>query len=284
MTNKADLPFLLTLLEDDSPIVQQEVRKALLHFGTSLERVLQPYKAQMSEVQKKIITLLCAKAFEDKYGQDWLSWLDMENEKEALEHALVQIAYLDYSKDAYLISESLDELATEFMYLTEKKSTENLMQFLFQVKGFSSPVGEPAQPIHNNLLYVLDNKCGSQIALSCLAILVGWRAGLDLHGINIQGNFIAISFGEQEMQMYNSFNQGKPLARASVIYIEEAFRRNQIAPYNIKADTHEIILEILKSGIEESYRQDDELEAGRYEELFADLHNELKRRDLTREE
>lgn len=284
MTNKADLPFLLTLLEDDSPVVQEEVRNALLGFGTSLEKVLQPFKDLLTKEQEEVVSFLCAKAFEDKYGQDWLSWLDMDNEKEALENALVQIAYLDYSKDAYLISESLDELAKEFMYLTEKKNTSNLMQFLFQVKGFSSPIGEPILPIHNNLLYVLDNQCGSQIALSCLAILVGSRAGLDLHGINIQGNFIAISFGEQEMQMYNSFNEGKPLARASVIYIEEAFRRNQIAPYNIKADTHEIVMEILKSGIEESYRQDDELEAARYEELFSDLHDELKRRDLAREE
>ncbi|MEL6253278.1 MAG: transglutaminase family protein [Bacteroidota bacterium] len=280
MTNKADLPFLLTLLEDDSTVVQKEVQKALLNYGTSLERVIEPYKAQLSDLQNEILSFLCAQAFEEKYGQDWLGWLDMQNDKEALEHALVQLAYLDYSKDAYLISESLDELAAEYNAYSENKSASDLMEFLFQVKGFTSPHGETDLPIHNNLLYVIDNHRGSQIALSCLAILVGSRAGLDLHGINIQGNFIAISFGEQEMQMYNSFNQGKPLARASVIYIEEAFRRNQIAPYNIKATTHEIVLDILTAGIEESYRQEDEFEAERYKELHADLSDELNRRGL----
>ncbi|MEM6801966.1 MAG: transglutaminase family protein [Bacteroidota bacterium] len=280
MTNKADLPFLISLLEDDSPIVQNEVRQALLAYGTSLERELEPYKARMTDLQSEMVSYLCAQAFENKYGQDWLAWLDMGGDKEALEHALVQLAYLDFSKDAYLISESLDELALEYQAYSKENSVSELMYFLFQYKAFRSPVGEPGLPIHNNLLYVLENGYGSQIALSCLAILVGSRSGLELHGINIQGNFIAISFGEQEMQMYNSFNKGKPLARASVIYIEEAFRRNQIAPYNIKAKTHEIVIDILKSGIEESYRQNDELEAGRYEELFEDLSDELKRRNL----
>ncbi|MEM8890170.1 MAG: hypothetical protein AAGD28_19505, partial [Bacteroidota bacterium] len=62
MTNKADLPFLLTLLEDDSTVVQKEVQKALLAYGTSLERVIEPYKAQLSDLQNEILSFLCAQA------------------------------------------------------------------------------------------------------------------------------------------------------------------------------------------------------------------------------
>ena len=114
------------------------------------------------------------------------------------------------------------------------------------------------------------------MSLSCLAILVGWRVGIDLDGISIQGNFMAMMVEGNSMQMFNSFNKGKPLARASVMYIEEAFRRNDIPPQKMKAQVFEIVLQILKSAIDNFHRKGKVQQKENYLNLYKSLVKELE--------
>ena len=278
MSNRKDLPFLLALLDDSSRMVRDHVREVLLNYGASLEVEAAPYLADLNEIQQEELEKICSQIFESSFSSGWTGWLDMQNSKASLECALVHLSQIAFGQEAYEISDDLDTLARLFEEESGGGNVEDLMRFLFQEMGFTSPLEEAHSHLHDNLAYVLKERQGSQIALSCIAILVGYRVGLDLHGISIQGNFIAISFEDQQLQMYNSFNQGKPLARASVIYIEEAFRRNQTAPHDMKAEVHEIVMQILKRTIDAHHRDGNEAEAKQYVEIYKSLLDELRQR------
>ncbi|MCB0836549.1 MAG: hypothetical protein KDD63_22965 [Bacteroidetes bacterium] len=280
MPNRKDLPFLLSLLEDDSRIVREQVKSALIEFGNELEQIVAPYFKQLDNESKEKIALICDEIRQIEFSSTWLSWLDIKDSKSSLEYALIRLAYFEFGSRAFLIEDILTQLSNEFLHSGLERTPANLMAFLFQHKGFRSPRKDDNNYLNHNLLYVITNKEGSQVLLSCLAIILGARVGLQLDGINIQGNFMAFSYEEKKMQMFNSFNKGKPLARASVIYIEEAFRRNQIAPLQMKACVHEIILQVIKGIVEAHHVNGDSDSAKEYIDLYSILSNTLKERNI----
>lgn len=280
MPHRDDLPFLLKLLEDESPIVQSQVHEALRSYGPRLDQEVIPYLIGLEPEIVEKVRNFCQELRSEEFSDTWLGWLDMEDEKAALEYVLIRLALFENGSLAYSIPQILDELGEEFLRTGCPINAASLMEFLFQRKAFRSPTLEDNNHLYDNLLFVLKSHQGSQLALSCLAILVGNRVGVHLDGINIQGNFMAISFENENMAMFNSFNLGKPLARASVMYIEEAFRRNQIAPFHMKARVHEIVTQILKNAIDIHQKKTKLNEAKQFILLYKELLSELKSRNL----
>jgi hypothetical protein len=280
MPSRKDLPFLLSLLEDDSRIVREEVESALMSFGNELEQVVAPHFKQLDDESKEKVAIICDRIRQIEFSSTWLAWLDIKDSRSSLEYALIRLSYFEYGSRAFLIEDILTHLAQEFLDSGMEINSTNLMIFLFQHKGFQSPQKDDNNYLNHNFLYVMTHKEGSQVLLSSLAIVLGARVGLKLDGINIQGNFMAFSYEKKKMQMYNSFNKGKPLARASQMYIEEAFRRNQMAPVQMKAGVHEIVLQVIKAIIEAHHLDGDSCSAREYIDLYNILINTLKEKEI----
>lgn len=280
MPNRKDLPFLLSLLEDESPVVQDQIRAALLSFGSDLANEVLPFKHKLDAYSLSVLEEIFDELHCTQYGGDWMSWIGLGEGKDVLEQALTGLAALDFSGQETRISEHLDALASEFLSVNRSCDVPTLMNFLFQEKSFRSPADGEQNHLFDNLLYVLDHGEGSQITLSCIAILVGNRIGIELHGISIQGNFMPISFNEHSLQMYNAFNKGRPLARASVMYIEEAFRRNQVPPKEMKAQVHEVVLQILRKTIDILHRKNKHKDAHEYVERYRAVVEKLREHGL----
>ncbi|MFK7925303.1 MAG: transglutaminase family protein [Bacteroidia bacterium] len=278
MPDRKDLPFLLSLLEDDSHDVRNEVLTALTSFGNDLPEMVKPFLSQIEGESLEILEHILGPLNKMEYEENWLDWLDIVNPKQSLEYALIQLSYLEYGSEAYLLGEDLDELAERFSNTYPNGKASDLMEFLFQKENFRSPLEGTESHLHDNLIFVMRTRRGSQVALSCLAILVGWRVEIHLEGVMIQGNFMAMTFEDQKMLMFNSFNKGKPLARASVMYIEEAFRRNQVPPKEMKAQVHEIVIQILKSSVDIHHRRGQKETASLYVERYQTLLTEMNER------
>lgn len=278
MPDRKDLPFLLSLLEDDSHDVRNEVLTALTSFGNDLPEMVKPFLSQIEGESLEILEHILGPLNKMEYEENWLDWLDIVNPKQSLEYALIQLSYLEYGSEAYLLGEDLDELAERFSNTYPNGKASDLMEFLFQNENFRSPLEGTESHLHDNLIFVMRTRRGSQVALSCLAILVGWRVEIHLEGVMIQGNFMAMTFEDQKMLMFNSFNKGKPLARASVMYIEEAFRRNQVPPKEMKAQVHEIVIQILKSSVDIHHRRGQKETASLYVERYQTLLTEMNER------
>lgn len=281
MPDRKDLPFILSLLEDDSYEVRNEVLSALNAYGTQLQEDVKPFLSTLADGDLLILNgILQHYDEEEELAESWMEWLDIINPKQSLEYAMIQLSFLEYGAEAFLMGEDLDQLAESFEDRYPKGSVQDLMNFLFFEEKFRPPVEGTESHLHDNLTYVLKTRRGSQLMLTCMTILVGWRAGIDLDCISIQGNYMTMTFEGREMVVFNSYNKGKPLARASVMYIEEAFRRNNIPPQKIKSEVHEIVLQILKNTLADHPRNSLESNIEGYKEMYRLLLVELKSRNL----
>jgi regulator of sirC expression with transglutaminase-like and TPR domain len=275
------LPFLLRLLEDDSRVVREEVSRALISYGPNLLPLSQPFRSTMDPDSLSALEEILDEIGEIAFGGGWMDWLDLGNTKEGLEEALISLSELEFPEQSQRIPDYLNQLAEQYTGWAEEITVSSLMEFLFQVAGFGPSQDGSYTHLHENLLHVLDKREGNQVSLSCIAILIGDRVGLDLGGISIQGNFMPISFENEELQMFNSFNQGRPLARASIMYIEEAYRRNQLSPLQMKAQVYEVVIQLMRNTIDHLHRANHHEKAQEYVERFRALSQRLSNQDLT---
>lgn len=280
MPNRKDLPFLLALLDDEATLVRQEVVLALKRFGPALEDEVRPYYHELDPYRQELLEEVLDTVRRDFLGSDWMSWLDLGNSKTALEAALVSLSRLVMPGAADRIGSQLDTLAQRYLATEGEKDVASLLAFLLGPAHFRLAREDRRDLRHDMLAYVLKSRVGSPLSLTCLAVLVGERAGVDLYGIVIQGHFMPISFNEGLLRMYNLENHGKPVDRSSVMYIEEALRRNQILPQEMSVSVSEVAMTVLRNAIDHLLHQRRHREAHQYVLRYKSLAQELRNRNI----
>lgn len=279
MPSREDLPFLLALLDDDAPEVRRQIAAALSAFGDDLPILIQPYWGQLNSTQIQCLTELCNEAGVEPLAGSWLAWLGQDGFHEALEQAMIHLSQVVYGPPAEYLSFWLDRLAQRFRQFSPERHSTALMQFLFEEQGFTC-IPEPRYTHEQDLLFhVLAKNSGSPTALTCLAILVGRRVGIDLHGVFIRGHFVSMTY-ETQMQMFNANDLGKPHSRSSAIFLEEALRRNCTWLREMRAPVFEIVNRILQQVIRSLSEQPQCEPLRQYQRFQQELSLELKRRGL----
>jgi regulator of sirC expression with transglutaminase-like and TPR domain len=89
---------------------------------------------------------------------------------------------------------------------------DGLCRYLFHEMGFHGNAREYYDPRNSYLNEVLDRRTGIPISLSAVAMAVGGRAGLEIHGVGLPGHFIvkAVQGGREEF--FDPFHGGRRLA------------------------------------------------------------------------
>lgn len=100
----------------------------------------------------------------------------------------------------------LDELAARL----GRADVHALRRFLFEEEGFAGNAGDYYDPRNSCLNDVLDRRLGIPITLSVLAIEVGRRLGITVHGVGLPGHFMAAANGV----LFDPFNGGAAVSRA----------------------------------------------------------------------
>ncbi len=85
-----------------------------------------------------------------------------------------------------------------------------LRRFLFEDEGFAGNADDYYDPRNSCLNDVLDRRLGIPITLCVLAIEVGRRVGLVVHGVGLPGHFMASAEGI----LFDPFNAGAAVSRA----------------------------------------------------------------------
>jgi hypothetical protein len=278
MPHHKDLPFLMALLDDDTSAVRQKVIVELQAFGTDLRALTRPYWPGLDGRQRQLLEDILAGIDAQRLKDSWLSWLDQEDFYQALEQAMVSLSELEYGAGASLTCEWLDKLAYQFQNETTAFSSHALMHFLFEEKRLKCVPEHKQDFQHDLLFYIAQHGEGSQTALTCLALLVGKRVGIDLHGIFIRGHFMSMACQDTHLKMYNVHYGGKPLSRSSALYMEEALRRNCTWPSEMRAPVFEIIHQILQQNVALLDHRCDYPQASRYQGYLQELTQELHQR------
>jgi regulator of sirC expression with transglutaminase-like and TPR domain len=209
MPDPKQLPFLIRLLEDDTPAIRKTVLQELSAFGSSLEDELAGMGLMLSPEGADLL-----KAFGSEKNQMWLkevwpAWFCLGDEKEKLEAALGTIAeYLENRLRPGKLRVLLDDLATEYRTRHKTSDVRDLSRFLFSTKNLVGDRHDYYNPQNSNLLYVIEQGKGIPISLVSIFILVGRRLGIPIEGCNFPGHFLAITSELDKPLVIDCFNGG----------------------------------------------------------------------------
>lgn len=249
MPSRKHLPTLLYLLEDPNTTVRQEVMTALRSFGTDLERQSLPFAHILTDDTRPIWEQLIQDIREEAIEASWLSWITIRTDYEALEQALINLSHVEFGNEAYSITSILHDLTKGFGQWTDQYTVPHLMAYMFGQVDYQVIEEIERVPHHDNLLYVLNKRRGSQMMISAIALILAHRLGMRLDGIFIQGHFLLLEANGTEIHLFNAKHNGAQMARSSAIYIEEAFRRNCLTLDEMKATVPEMVGDILNNYI-----------------------------------
>ncbi len=211
MPNSHQLPHVIKLLDDDSPIVQESIMKELTSFGPSLEQELARLNIALSEQQRQLMNNLLESYKRNWFRESWKLWKESEYDKQKLEGALTLISEFQYGHLYEVkVGTLLDQLAEEFSQKFSFGTPRELANFLFRIKAMRGAMPEDYHnPLNSNLTYVIQQKRGIPLSLASIFILVGHRVGFDIEGINFPGHFLARARIGETMYIVDCFGGGR---------------------------------------------------------------------------
>lgn len=210
MTQPGELEHLIRLLDDESEIVRGVVVERLASYGPSLEDELRRQHISLSAHERKIMDDLVSEGARAAFQSRWRRWFQMTDDKAMLESALGLIAeYQLGSRYPFTLSRLLDDLATEYTSTHKRKDARSLARFLFKKKNLGgAPQDDFNNPLNSNLIYVIQQRKGLPISLSCVFILVGKRIGLEIEGCNLPGHFLTTAMAGNKKVLVDCYLGG----------------------------------------------------------------------------
>lgn len=210
MEKRDQLKYLLSLVDDDTSEVRDEVLKELGSYGMALEEDIQEYSNILTDQRLNLIQPLIDQNRRIQLKQYWGTWINTPDEIEKIERALTLISCFHYGfRDIYELPNLLEDLSEEFLIKRPYGDELDLANFLFQEKGLRGAKENYYNPFHSNPLYTIKEKKGLPITLAVIYILTGNRLGYEIKGCNFPGHFLAKFRSEKEIILVDCFNGGK---------------------------------------------------------------------------
>jgi hemimethylated DNA binding protein len=273
------LPFILTLLDDESPSVRAELQRQLQSLGDGLKIELARLAVPPNGSQRRLLQNLMESEGRAWLRRVWPVWLQMPDNMEALEKACALISEFQtgyiFPADLSIV---LDELAEEYRQQHRWPDAMSLAAFLFKEKGLKGNQADYFNPLNSDLVYVIREKRGIPLSLACVFILVGWRLGLEISGCHFPGHFLARVREGGRDYLVDCFNGGvevdsKVVANAS---LGEGGQASLAAVMDSAATPRSVVVRMLRNlakAYEEGHKSDDLA-------LIAELSVRLEQDDL----
>jgi hypothetical protein len=226
MADRSQLPYLVQLLDDDSPNVREHIIRELLTFGPNLEEELHELCSVLTHRQRSVVkNILCVYRDAVMLRQAWREWPNQLREIEKLERACELLSSIQYGWiPPVRLSDLLDDLAGGFLASGLATDPVGLSRYLFtrQLRG---NVDDYYNPLNCNLVHVIESGKGLPISLAIVFMLVGRRVGLDIEGCSVPGHFLARAVINDREMFFDCFNRGRVLTPA-----ETEERRSSLPP------------------------------------------------------
>jgi hypothetical protein len=225
MPDPEQLPWLLELLDDMSPVTRGALRREFAAWGEALPEILEGLEKPPGPEKMLQISAVLAEHHREWLRAVWPGWYGIEDEIERLEAAMALLAEFQNSLTLWHIErtarygrslcEQLDHLADEFIRWREAPAARgtvlrpaalDLAEFLFVEKGFTGDREHYYHPENSNLYHVLRTRRGRPLSLALVYMLTGRRVGLAIYGCNWPGHFYAQTEIEGGLYLVDAFN------------------------------------------------------------------------------
>ena len=209
MPDPKQLPYLLSLLDDDNEVVQAELTRELNAYGEGLKTELARLSTPPTLTQRKNLQRLTQESSRAWLRSQWPLWMQERNEVIALEKALGLISEFQtgfiYPGDLSLM---LDDLAVLCKDKYPDADSRQLAHYLFKELSIKGAQVDYNNPLNSGLVHVIQEKRGIPLSMSAVYILTGARLGLHIEGCNFPGHFLARVVENGEATLVDCFNGG----------------------------------------------------------------------------
>lgn len=220
MVKERELPYLISLVDDETEEVRDKVFRELENYGIGLEKDIENMDVPLDEQTYKLIEPIIQENRKKYIAENWDAWTNLDDEYDRLEKAMSLLASFHYGdKPEYDLSKLLDDIAGEFRQKYVLGTEIELVKFLFKEKKFIGEKEDYYNPLNSNLTYVLLNKRGIPISLASVLMLIGRRLGMNIEGCNFPGHFLAKLNFENNIILIDCFNSGKLIYEKDISYM-----------------------------------------------------------------
>lgn len=262
MPGPALLEHLIPLLDDESPVVQEALRRELTGIRKDLPERLKALDRPLSSEEEQHVARLLEPARKAELEETWLRWRWLDQPNAQLEEGIAQIsAYLsNWRTQPGDLALRLDALAEEAYRDHGQMDARELSEWLFAMHEgtvrFRGNSKGYYQASNSNLFWVLDTGLGNPISLCCLYRLLGHRFGLDIQGCNFPGHFLAQVEVQGRMWLVDCFNRGRFMLAGDVAKHHPAANPALEDVIRQHASVDQILLRILRNLDEACDRSD----------------------------
>jgi hypothetical protein len=222
MVNHEQLTYLMQLLDDRNPVVQEALAREFFAYGRALLPDLARLPQPPDEEALGRIRLLIAGEGRNVLRSAWEAWMaEGGDSPERLERALSLIAeFQNGAGYEPTLGALLDRLADEFRLRGGTMDEETLARFLFKEKGIEGDRSNYYHPHNSNLVYVIEARRGLPISLACIYMLVGHRLGFRIGGCNWPNHFYARVMIRHKLILVDCFNGGRMMDREAFLKVQ----------------------------------------------------------------
>lgn len=253
MSGLAKLDDLISLLDDESQVVQEAVQKELMSIRMDLPERLRLMDRQLTADEERHMGRLLEPARRAELEETWMRWRWLDHPTTQLEEGMAQIsAYLHgWRTQPGELAKRLDDLAEEAFKDQGRMDARELSEWMFTVRDgsvrFRGNSKDYYTPNNSNLLWVLETGLGNPISLCCLYRLLGQRFGLDIQGCNFPGHFLARVEHSDRTWLVDCFNRGRFMLSSDVARHHPAANPSIEDVVQTPASTDAILLRILRN-------------------------------------
>jgi regulator of sirC expression with transglutaminase-like and TPR domain len=260
MPATAHLSHLIKLLDDDSEVVRQAVRRELNGMRRELPQHIETLETPLSAEEERLVAQLLEPARRLELEETWMRWRWMEGPDAQLEEGLSQLsAFLNgWKSQSADLAKRLDALAEEAFAEKGRMDAHELAQWLFTahngVTRFRGNSKDYYSPANSNLFWVLDTGLGNPISLCCIYRLLGHRFGLEIEGCNVPGHFLSRVKYRDKTWLVDCFNRGRFMLAADVAKHHPAANPGMEDLIHEPATAEATLLRILRN-LDEAYER-----------------------------
>jgi regulator of sirC expression with transglutaminase-like and TPR domain len=250
MARLEDLPHLLQLLDDESPEIRSHVWEVLASFGAELEKSLAPLLPTLPRSQQVQLLQYVEDRRWKQFQENWWSWLEIEEDWDAIEYAVNGLAELDKPLGGGELAWLVDQLAEAYLAACkEDPSVVSLMQFLFHPDRLRPPKSRNRHPLRSNLIAVLETGEGVYLSLTLAAVLVSRRLGLEMGAYLFQNHYLLIGEDERGPNIFDPYRGGKAISPYQLESEQYPLRLTGMSLWTQQAHPTELMLRLLNNTI-----------------------------------
>jgi len=222
MTALANIRHLITLLDDESTVVQEALQRELAPIRRELPEHLRLIDRPLTADEERHLNRILLPARQTDLEETWMRWRWLDQPTAQLEEGIAQIsAYLHgWRTQPGDLAKRLDALAEEAFRDQGRMDARELADWLFAFRDggvrFRGNNKDYYAPQNSNLFWVLETGLGNPISLGCLYRLLGQRFDLNIEGCNFPGHFLARTEHADRVWLVDCFNRGRFMLAADV--------------------------------------------------------------------